>query len=154
MCSYTLDSNILIGLARHYPREYFNTLWVRIEELVVDGRACICAMVLEEVSRGTDDLYAWAKSMDGFVHEPNAEEYKTLAQISSDHPGWVQEDKNAGDPFVIAHAKAEGSVIVTEETLKGSGTHDHNLKIPNVAQEHDVSYLNFFGLLRAENWKF
>lgn len=154
MNSYTLDTNILIGLKRHYPRELFAGVWDRLEELVTAGRACICGMVLEELGRGGDVLHSWAKTLDGFVHDPTSEEFQTVGQITAEHPGWVQESKNAGDPFVIAHAKAEGSIIVTEETLRGPGTLDRNLGVPNVAREHGVSYVTFFGLLREENWQF
>lgn len=87
MNSYTLDTNILIGLKRHYPREHFVGVWDRLEELVAAGRACICGMVLEELGRGGDDLHSWAKTLDGFVHDPNSEEFQTVGQITAEHPG-------------------------------------------------------------------
>ncbi|QYH20208.1 DUF4411 family protein [Corynebacterium aquatimens] len=154
MTSYTLDTNILIGLARLYPREHFESLWMRIEELVVAGRCCVRTMVAEEVKRGSDDLLAWTTSLDGFVHDHVSEEFETVRQINTAHPGWVIAQKNAADPFVIAHAKVESSVIVSNEKRKGAGTQDHNLSIPNVADEHGVECINFFDLLRAENWRF
>lgn len=154
MNSYTFDSSILIGMERIYPRPYFEGLWGSIEDLIVEGRACICTMVGEELKRGTDDLHSWAKSMDGFIHPPRENELEVVSRISSDHPGWVVEQRNAADPFVIAHALGEGSIVVTQETKKGPGTADHNLKIPNVADEHSVDCIDFFGLMRAEEWRF
>lgn len=154
MTPYTLDTNILIRLARYYPREYFANVWVRIEELVEDGRCCICSMVAVELERGTDELLSWAKSLDGFIHEHSGEDFTTVGLITSAHPDWVVETKNAGDPFVIAHALNEGSIIVTEEARKGPNTSDHNLKIPNVADEHGVECINFLGLLGEEGWSF
>jgi hypothetical protein len=77
-----------------------------------------------------------------------------VAQIAAEHPGWVQGQLNEADPFVIAHAKAESSTVVTEESRKGPGTVDKNLKIPNVADEHRVEVLKFFDYVRREGWSF
>lgn len=45
MTSYTFDTNILINLERRYPRDVFETLWLRFEELIAEGRGFICEMV-------------------------------------------------------------------------------------------------------------
>jgi hypothetical protein len=66
----------------------------------------------------------------------------------------VQGQLNEADPFVIAHAKAESSTVVTEETRKGPNTAEKNLKIPNVADEHGVEVLTFFDYIRREGWSF
>ena len=66
-------------------------------------------------------------------------ELVTVGEIADAHPEWVRGQKNEGDPFIIAHAKAEGSEIVTEEKVTGPGTVEKNLRIPSVAAEHGVS---------------
>ena len=154
MTSYTFDANILINMERWYPREHFASVWSNVEELITDGRACICGMVEEEIKRGTDDLHKWTRSIDEFVHPHTEQDYEIAAKISTAHPDWVVEKQNAADPFVIAHAAIEGSILVTQETRKGPGAQGRNLKIPNVADEHGVTCINFFGLLKAENWRF
>lgn len=152
--SYTLDSNILIGLVQRYPRDIFPAMWSNIETVVANRQTCICEAILREVHRIGDDLHEWAKNLNGFVCHITDEELLTVATIGSDHPGWVQGQLNEADPFVIAHAKAEGSVIVTEENRKGPGTIDKNQKIPNIADEHDVSTIKFFDFVRAHGWQF
>lgn len=82
------------------------------------------------------------------------EELATVASIAVDHPDWVRGQLNEADPFVIAHAKADDAVIVTEENRKGPGTIDKNLKIPNVAGEHGVQCMKFFEFVRAHGWSF
>lgn len=77
-----------------------------------------------------------------------------VSQIASHHPGWVQESKNAADPFVIAHAVESGLVVVTLERRKGPGVEDHNLKIPNVAEEWQVDCIDFKALSRRAGWVF
>lgn len=152
--TYTLDSNILIGLVRTYPRDIFPAVWANIESAVQAGDSCICQAILREVHRGGDDLHTWAKTLPGFVCPATDEELATVAEIGVAHPGWVQGQLNEADPFVIAHAKAEGSTIVTEEGRKGPNTLDKNQKIPNIADEHHVDTVKFFDYLRAHGWQF
>lgn len=77
-----------------------------------------------------------------------------MAEIAAAHPEWVQGQLNEADPFVIAHAKAENSTIVTEESRKGPNTLDKNQKIPNVAEEHGVKTIKFFDYVREQGWQF
>jgi len=152
--NYTLDTNILIGLIQRYPRDIFPAMWANIEDSVAAGDSCICEAILREVHRGGDDLHDWAKNLDGFVCSITDAELMTVAQIGAAHPGWVQGQLNEADPFVIAHAKAERSIIVTEENLKGPGTEDKNQKIPNIAAEHRVQVIKFFDFIRSYGWQF
>lgn len=152
--SFTLDSNILIGLVRTYPRDIFETLWESIELAVEEEGLCICQAVLREVHRGGDVLYRWAGELDGFTCKVTDLELSIVASIASKHPDWVRGQVNEADPFVIAHAKSEGSTIVTEENRKGRGTIDKNLKIPNVAEEHGVQCIKFFDFVRIHGWSF
>ena len=152
--TYTLDTNILIGLVQRYPRDIFPAMWTNIESSVEAGGSCICEAILREVHRGGDDLHKWAKNLPGFVCRATDEELASVAKIAVAHPGWVQGQLNEADPFVIAHAKAENSTIVTEERRKGPNTLDSNQKIPNVADEHGVQTVTFFDYVRAHGWQF
>lgn len=151
---YTLDTNILIGLVRFYPSDIFPAMWRNIESAVAAGEACICEAILREVKRGGDDLYTWAKSLEGFVCGVTEAELDVVAEIAAAHPEWVRGQVNEADPFVVAHAKAEQSTIVTEETRKGPNTLDKNQKIPNVAAEHGVNAIRFFDYMREQGWQF
>lgn len=152
--NYTLDTNILIGFVQRYPRDIFPAMWTNIEASVAAGKSCICEAILREVHRGGDDLYKWAKRLQGFVCPITDAEMITVAQIGAAHPSWVQGQLNEADPFIIAHAKAERSVIVTEENRKGLGTEDKNQKIPNIADEHQVQTAKFFDYVRSNGWQF
>jgi hypothetical protein len=152
--TYTLDSNILIGLVQRYPRDIFPAMWENIESSVHEGDSCICEAILREVYRGGDDLHTWAKNLDGFVCAVTDEELASVAEIAAAHPEWVQGQVNEADPFVIAHAKAENSIIVTEENRKGPNTQDRNQKIPNVADEHGVKTIKFLNYVRKQGWQF
>lgn len=152
--TYTLDTNILIGLVQRYPRDIFPAMWENIESSVADGDSCICEAILREVRRGGDDLHTWAKNLDGFVCPATDDELATVAEIALAHPEWVQGQLNEADPFVVAHAKHEQSTIVTEENRKGSHTEDRNQKIPNIADEHGVETIKFLDYVRNQGWQF
>lgn len=152
--TFTLDSNILINLNRIYPRDIFGSLWDSVEDSINQGDLCICEAVLREILRGGDDLHVWAKGFPNFTCSVDTEELVTVGEIATDHPDWVRGQVNEADPFIIAHAKSEGSRIVTEESRKGPGTEDRNLKIPNVAGEHGVTCMRFFDFVRSQGWNF
>lgn len=151
---FTLDTNILIGLIRQYPRDIFPGLWDSIEVSVLTQESCICEAIFRELKRGGDDLHKWAKELPGFVCAISGDELTTVAEIGRCHPGWVQGELNEADPFIIAHAKAERSMIITEENRKGPNTDDKNQKIPNIADEHSVQTMKFFDYVRANGWAF
>lgn len=151
---YTFDTNVVIRLFRELPRDVYASVWDRVEHLISDGRAHICRDACDESERIDDECAPWAKGLNGFVIEPNSDEVAKVADITRRHPDWVQETMNAADPWVVASAAVHGFVIVTQERLKGRGTTDRNLKIPNVALEESVTCLNFTDLARAEGWQF
>ena len=152
--TYTLDTNILIGLVQRYPRDIFPAMWSNIESSVQAGDSCICEAILREVHRGGDDLHKWAKELPGFVCPATDAELALVAETAVAHPGWVQGQLNEADPFIVAHAKAEKSTIVTEESFKGPNTLDKNQKIPNVAAEYGVETIKFFDYVREQGWQF
>lgn len=152
--TYTLDTNILIGLVQRYPRDIFPAMWKNIESSIEVDESCICEAILREVHRGGDGLHTWAKNLDGFVCQATDEELAVVAEIGVAHPEWVQGQLNEADPFIIAHAKIEKSVIVSEENRKGPNTEDRNQKIPNIADEHAVKTIKFFDYVREQGWQF
>lgn len=154
MTHHTLDTNIIINLKNFYARDVFGAVWDKVESAIANGELCICTMIHDELHRGGDDLYEWAKNQPGFVCDMTGDEAQLASHISNDHPGWVQQQQNAGDPFIVAHASIEGSDLVTNETRKGAGTIDKNMKVPNVADEHNVTSMNFLDFLRAKGWRF
>ncbi|RIK10762.1 MAG: hypothetical protein DCC49_02230 [Acidobacteria bacterium] len=143
-----------MDLGRVYPRDVFPGVWESIETLVVEGRAVIPREVLDELERHDPDAYEWAKGLDDFVVEPDDHEIAIVAEIAENHPDWVQGRKNAADPFVVANASGHGRIVVTHERRRGPGVLDHNLGIPNVADEYDLECISLQELARREQWQF
>ncbi len=151
---YSVDTSSIIRLHRELPRDVFPTVWEHLENLIAAGRAFLPRDCHEELKKKDDHLVSWASRLDGFVVQPDSAEVSVATAITADHPDWVQEQQNAGDPWVVANAVVHSRIVLTEEAMKGPGTTDKNLKIPNVAHEHDVSCVNFNQLARTEGWSF
>lgn len=154
MLTFCVDANIVINLHRRFPRDVWPSVWDRFEGLVATGRAVLPREVLIELDRIDDDCVAWCKSLDDFVEQPTQGEVNTVTTIAVAHPGWVSEQQNQADPWVVAHALRGGRTVITEERRRGFGTADHNLGIPNVADEFHVPSLDLNGLARSEGWTF
>lgn len=152
--SYTIDTSVIITLHRQYPRDVHRSAWEHFEELIESGEAFLPKDGYEELERKSDELAPWAKGLDGFVEDPTEDEIETVQEITEDHPDWVQEQANAADPWVIANAAVNERVVVTQERRCGPNVEDRNIKIPNVADEHDVDCIDFNELARREGWVF
>jgi hypothetical protein len=53
------------------------------------------------------------------------------------------------DPFLIAKAKIDNRLLVTQEILKPNAA-----KIPNVCEYFGVQYTNLEGFMEREGWQF
>lgn len=153
MSDYTIDTSILIMLTRRNPRDVFPSVWMPLERLIDDRRACICSEALDETSRGDDGLHEWATESESFLCPPDRPELDLAQAIAEIYPGWARVEQNAADPFVVAHAIRHQRVVVTDERRAGANVHAHNIKIPNVADTYDIETIDFVELARREGWR-
>jgi hypothetical protein len=74
-----------------------------------------------------------------------------VKEILAKHPKLVMEKKQryAADPFVIALAKLNGLVVVTDE--KPTGTLNRP-NIPDVCDAYGVIWIPLLQLIKRENW--
>lgn len=153
---YCIDTNIIVILERYMPGDVHVGVWEQLEDLIREGRAQMPREAYEELTRVDDGCAAWAMNQDGFVKNPlDPAIIDVVGQITRAHPGWVQDRTNAADPWIVAHAKVDSNIIVTDERRKGPGSvPDRNLKIPNVADEHQVRCVDFNTMARDEGWRF
>lgn len=152
---YCIDTNIVVILERYMPSDVHVGVWEQMEDLIRQGRAHMPREAYEELTKVDDGCATWALGQNGFVEDPTDSAITVVGQITQAHPGWVQDRTNAADPWLVAHASVGGYVIVTDERRKGPGiVPDKNLKIPNVADEHQVQCINLNDVARAERWRF
>ena len=153
---YLLDSNVLIHFERYTPRDVHPGLWESLEELIDEKRVFLQRECLAELERGSDDLSKWAGNFSGFILESDEAEILRVAQISNTYPGWVQQQQNAADPWLIACAEARDLVLVTDENLKGLNSSPAKMTIPTVIAHSGSAVLCWKSLAmqREEGWRF
>ena len=124
MTDYWLDSNAFIeGKKGPYGFDIAPRFWALIDDLTESGQISCPAHVCDELLEGQDDLEEWARDRraSGLFVEPDAEvqvAYRDVVAYVVQHYPVNQARRrflDRADPWVIAHAIAEGGTVVTLE---------------------------------------
>ena len=147
MPEYWLDSNSLMTPKDGpYKFDRVPQFWAFIEEKVEEGIIANVALVYREICDAYDDdpLRVWAQERPGppLFPEPTDEAFRCMTEVAdyvnaNYEPHWAQAFLAKADPWLIAHAKAEGGIVVTFEKLVGPG--GKRPKIPNVCRALGIS---------------
>lgn len=160
MKRYCIDTSGLTHAWRDfYPPSCFPSLWKDIEACINDGRLIAPDEVYEELKRGGDDLFDWAKLMPNlFVRHDTA-----IQNIVSDilaHPehSKLLYSKHAAslviaDPFVIAAAQVHGCAVISNEIFMFTSS-PNKTKIPNVCADRGIEHLSVLEFIREQGWSY
>jgi len=103
-----------------------------------------CEEVYNELKDQQDALFDWAKARRGAFEKPNEEVLEELARIMTRFRNFAAQgggSRNRADPFVIAHARVAGAVVVTDEEAVQRQKPTKPPKIPNVCEEMSVLWM-------------
>lgn len=155
---YVFDNNTLTAIFRHYYYDRFPSFWNKFNKLVENKIIISVREVrreIESLNRG-DNLDVWLKNNPDFFEIPTAKELQFITTIYSvKHFQQNLEQKRLlhggafADPFIIAKAKINSTIVVTQEQFKDNAT-----KIPNICGHFDIECTDLEGFLKRENWKF
>jgi predicted ATPase len=151
---YCIDTSALLdGWVRWYPPDTFRTLWDNIEELIEKKVIVAPEEVLTELAKKDDDVHKWAKKNKTMFLPPVKAIQIATTDVLSRFPRLVdsRKDKSQADPFVIAVAKINNLVVVTEE--KRPGTEDRPT-IPIVCNYFRIKHMRLLDMIRDQGWKF
>lgn len=155
---YVFDNSSLRVLCESYYPQRFPTLWEKFDVLVSGGQITSVREVYNEIMKWNPNrrLVQWAQNNKQLFPPSTPEELDFVKQIFSvPHFQTLIEHKKilqgtpVADPFVIAKAKIENGVVVTQETFK-----DNAARIPNVCKHFSVEYTDLEGFMEGEGWKF
>jgi hypothetical protein len=155
--SYVFDNSPLSTLFRNYYRKSFPSLWERFDQLVAEGRLMSTREVKREIDNSSiESLRQWAGENSDLFTVPTGAEGAAVARIYA-VPHFqrnIERQKllkggNIADPFVIAKAIVDDSIVVTMELLK-----PHAAKIPNICQHFTVPCMTLEEFMEAEGWRF
>ena len=150
---WCFDTSALIeAWVRHYPPDMFGPMWSAIENLAGKGIIAAPIDVRLELEQQKDDLFNWAKGLNGFFIEPDRALLETSKAIVNAHPGLIKANstKSAADPFVIALAEIRKVPVVTYETMAKQNAAP---KIPNVCNARGIRTATLVDVLRAEGFR-
>lgn len=149
---YCFDTSALMQpWNTYYSTEFFPDFWDVIDALARDGHIFCTDEVRREIAKKDDSLHAWVKERPFLFREPTEEVQENLRRILASHKELVKEgkDRSMADPWVIAHAMAEGATVVTKEAPA-----PRKVKIPDVCEAYDVRCISDTQFVREIGLKF
>lgn len=159
MTAYLLDSDVFMQAKNlHYGFDFCPAFWDWLIAQNANSRVFSIEKVGEEIEAGHDQLSRWAKERgEAFFLRPDANLLQALRTVSQ----WVtrQNYDNAAvhtflqvaDYYLVAHALAHQSVVVTHERSSASAK---NIKIPNVCIGLGIQCVTPYEMLRRERARF
>lgn len=155
---YVFDNNSLIAVFKHYYFDQFPSFWELFNPMVKSKEILSVREVRREMEESNrwNLLKKWAKNYPDFFSAPSEEELKFITtifevkhfQTNIEHKKLLA-GKPVADPFIIAKAKVNNAIVVTEEAFK-----EHASKIPNICAHFNIENLNLQQFLIKENWTF
>jgi predicted nucleic acid-binding protein len=156
---YCLDANVLIqAWQKYYSPRICPTYWDMLDYLGTQNIIFMPEMVYDEFVRTDDELSEWLKTSQIPIKKIDEQVTKCLKDIYSadpNHKFLVDNTKarSLADPWVIAHALREKAVVVTKEE-KVTALNSTKIKIPNVCDKMNVTWINDFQLIEELGIKF
>ncbi len=153
---YALDTSVFTEAGRrYYAFDIAPVFWETLVACACDGRVVSIDHVRDELERGTDELWEWAKKHfapwflstddDGVV-----EQYRALTNWVAAQTRFTDAAKDefygAADGWLIALALDKSGTVVTQEV--SSRDSKKRVKIPDVCSAFEVTCIDTFRMLR------
>lgn len=160
---YLLDTNVFIQAKNfYYSFDIAPTFWEWLDSQQSKGNIATIQPVYDELVAGEDELAEWAKERkhtSWFLDVSDMNTQSSLKKLSI----WTMNSQfkdtakieflSVADYILVAKAISTQSIVVTHESL-----YDRNIKkkikIPNVCEAFNITYISTFELLRKLGARF
>lgn len=157
--AYVLDANVFMSAKNlHYGLDLCPAFWDWLAANNEAGHVFSIEKVEDEIIAGGDELSDWAaRRRPGFFLKPDQAILPALGAVSiwstgqGYEPAAINIFLQAADYYLVAHALAHGSIVVTHEKPENSRK---RIKIPNACIGLDVKCMTPFEMLRRERARF
>jgi hypothetical protein len=157
--TYLLDANVYIEANNlHYGMDFCPAFWDWLKVKYEAGKVWSIDKVYDELQAVYDEVSNWTRQQDiGMFRKTDSRIFPHLATVSawvmgqSYTPAAVNTFMQVADYYLIAHALAEGYVVVTHEKPADS---PKRVKIPNVCAGLNLRFMNPYEMLRCEQARF
>jgi hypothetical protein len=155
---YVFDNNTLTAIFRHYYVDQFPSFWEKFNRAKGNNRICSVREVVNEIKelKRDDELEKWIKVNREFFHDPSSKELVFIGEIyrvkhfqNNIEKKKILHGGPFADPFIIAKAKIEDAIVITQEHFRENGA-----QIPNICDHFHIEYMDLKGFLSRENWVF
>lgn len=157
--TYLLDANVFIQAKNlHYGLDFCPAFWQWLLDNNAAGRVFSIDKVADEIAEGGDELTDWMRDHgNGLFVKTGAAVAAKFGAVSS----WAMQQQyehaaintflQVADYYLIAHALADGHVVVTHEVPANS---NKRIKIPNVCIGLNLRFMTPYEMLRRERARF
>ncbi len=157
--TYLLDANVFIQAKNlHYGLDFCPAFWNWLVEKNAAGQLFSIDKVADEIAAGADELTDWMRQQnDGLFRKTDPQIAAQFGKVStwvmgqSYEPAAIHTFLQVADFYLIAHALAEGHVVVTHEVPANS---TKRIKIPNVCAGLSLRFMTPYEMLRRERARF
>lgn len=157
--TYLLDANVFIQAKNlHYGLDFCPAFWEWLIMKNVEGTVFSIDKVADEIAAGGDELTAWMQQYGaGLVCQTDTHVAALFSRVSnwvinqSYEPAAINTFLQVADFYLIAHALANGHVVVTHEVPANSVK---RIKIPNACIGLGLRFVTPFEMLRREGARF
>ena len=146
---YCLDTNVLIqAWNTYYSMDLAPKYWDILDGMAKKGSVFCTHEVRREIEKVDDGLTKWIKGRDHLFRDITEDVQQHVRDVLKAFPRLVDttKDRSMADPWVIAHALAEGATVVTKEMVTPPGS--KRIKIPDVCDVFKVRCINDFDFVR------
>lgn len=162
---YAFDTNIFIDAYKSfYAMDIVPLYWKLLGKFVESNEFYLIDKVYNEMLKGKDGLSDWVINQSNIkIYKTNnskdlLDKYSYVMNSVASMPEYNEDaikkwdDKDVADPWIIAVALLEKSVIVTHETRVFGGIRQESkkIKLPDVAKKFNVECINLFEFMREE----
>lgn len=160
MRRYCLDSNVFIEAYRgYYSMDLVPVFWDWLDKQIKGNAIFCCENVFHEIGDLDDELGEWFKERKSTsINTPISDSIIKVYSAIADHVQRKYKFEHAkiflegADGWVIAMAKVENAIVVTNE--RHAGLNAYKVKIPNICDDFDVEVIKPIEMMRALGAKF
>ncbi|MDV6318680.1 DUF4411 family protein [Chromohalobacter sp. HP20-39] len=157
--SYLVDANVFIQAKNlHYGLDFCPAFWSWLVDNNVNGKVISIDKVADEIAAGADELYDWARDQGSGLFTRTtpqiAAQFGPVSQWATQQqyePAAINTFLQVADFYLVAHALAEGHILVTHEVPSNS---TKRIKIPNACIGLNIHYMTPYEMLRRERARF
>jgi hypothetical protein len=157
--TYLLDANVFIQAKNlHYGLDFCPAFWDWLIDNRAAGRVFSIDKVADEIAAGADELNDWMREHGNGLFVKTGTSVvaqfgtvSTWAMQQQYEPAAISTFLQVADFYLIAHALADGHVVVTHEVPANSVK---RIKIPNVCIGLGVRFMTPYEMLRRERARF